>query len=359
MSSKEELYITKDILSRISDLTSARDVEDFQYKLMATLDKLLNAKSLSIYRINEVESTCQILAYLKKNTESKLYHDRPSPNEIQFNCDHIPEDILLAKAYIEKHDAHYTFTDGNKNQLVYPIEGLNGVIGYLSLHIHQLPTVNEFLILNHLLNISNNFHCLLEESQIDKLTGLLNRKTIDDNLHKIHNIIRTKKQSRPKFIKERRDSINNNEYWLSILDIDNFKSINDTFGHIYGDEVLVRLTKLMKKAFRPTDLLFRYGGEEFIIIIKVDTQETAQSTFNRFRESVECYDFPQIGKVTISLGATQIYNTYDVASTIIGHADQALYYAKEHGKNNLSVYESLVASGELILPEHDHDMESF
>ena len=142
------------------------------------------------------------------------------------------------------------------------------------------------------------------------------------------------------------------------MDIYDFKCINDDFGHVYGDEVLVLLSVLMKTAFRPQDLLFRYGGEEFVIIIRAPDLSVASNVVDRFRVTVAEHIFPQVGQVTVRLGATQIFSNNTTAS-IIGQADQALYHAKSNGKNKLFIYESLIESGELKPLGFDDEIELF
>lgn len=215
------------------------------------------------------------------------------------------------------------------------------------------------MVVTSLLSISHNFHSLLEENQKDKLTGLLNRKTFDENINKIQDLLNTKPDT-PQFTgTEKRSPTPATEYWLAILDIDHFKRINDTFGHVYGDEVLLLLSQTMKKTFRSNDLLFRFGGEEFIAIVQVASKQSAEQVFERFRKTIEEFEFPQVGRVTISIGATQIMQQHAIASDIVGRADQALYYAKENGRNSLHFHENLVEQGILQENVEEGDIELF
>jgi diguanylate cyclase (GGDEF)-like protein len=134
--------------------------------------------------------------------------------------------------------------------------------------------------------------------------------------------------------------------WLGVVDIDKFKSINDNYGHLFGDEVLLLVARIMKQTFRGADQLFRFCGEEFVVVLDRATAEGAHIAFERLRAAIEKHAFPQVGKVTISLGYTEI-NPKDAPSTCVERADAALYYAKEHGRNNVRNHEELVAAGEL------------
>ena len=144
-----------------------------------------------------------------------------------------------------------------------------------------------------------------------------------------------------------------------MLDIDHFKRINDNFGHLIGDEVLLMVANLMKNSFRFRDKLFRFGGEEFVVVLKPTGATQAQAIFERFRSTMENHAFPQVGRVTISIGYAQI-RLHDQPSVILDNADQALYWSKEHGRNRVSSYEALLASGELAPPAAiDSDIELF
>ena len=127
---------------------------------------------------------------------------------------------------------------------------------------------------------------------------------------------------------------------LAMLDLDNFKSINDTYGHPAGDEVLGVLAKLMSKTIRRSDLACRYGGEEFAIIMPGAGPQEASTVCERIRESLESIRWPRHPerKVTISIGiaGSQGIAAIDQDKWIV-YADKQLYAAKRSGRNRLSV----------------------
>lgn len=133
------------------------------------------------------------------------------------------------------------------------------------------------------------------------------------------------------------------------MDIDHFKRVNDEYGHLYGDEVLILIANLLESSFRASDRVFRFGGEEFVIMLDSLTLDDAYKAFERFRKTVEEYPFPQVGKITISLGFTHISGGAPVV--VLGRADQALYYGKSNGRNRVCFYDELVAAG-LLQPEN-------
>jgi diguanylate cyclase (GGDEF)-like protein len=135
--------------------------------------------------------------------------------------------------------------------------------------------------------------------------------------------------------------------FIAVADIDNFKLVNDRFGHLYGDEILIHFARLMRETFRAGDLLYRFGGEEFVIVFGVARHQDRQVGLERFRSAVESYDFPSVGRVTTSIGFTAIKGALVPATTLIDRADNAVYYAKRNGRNRVCEYEALVADGSL------------
>ena len=135
--------------------------------------------------------------------------------------------------------------------------------------------------------------------------------------------------------------------FLAVLDIDHFKQVNDRFGHLYGDEILIHFAQLMRSTFRAGDMLYRFGGEEFVVVFAVKRVEDGKEALERFRRAVEAYDFPRIGKITVSIGFTGIQGTGGPVTTLIDRADNAVYYAKRNGRNRVCGYETLVEKGDL------------
>ncbi len=143
------------------------------------------------------------------------------------------------------------------------------------------------------------------------------------------------------------------QQWLAVVDIDHFKLVNDRFGHLYGDEVLILVANILRSSFRSHDRIFRFGGEEFVVLLRSTSLSTAHKVFNRFRKNVEDYYFPQVGQVTVSVGFVSTEQGSPVE--ILGQADQALYFAKENGRNQVRYYDDLVAEGHLQSKQVNND----
>jgi diguanylate cyclase (GGDEF)-like protein len=143
-----------------------------------------------------------------------------------------------------------------------------------------------------------------------------------------------------------------------VVDVDHFKLVNDKFGHLYGDEVLILIANLMTSSFRSQDRVFRFGGEEFVVLLRSTTLDNAQKIIDRFRTNVEAHVFPQVGQVTVSVGFVSI-SPYESPVNILGRADQALYYAKSHGRNQACHYDQLVSGGLLEAAASNDTAEFF
>jgi two-component system cell cycle response regulator len=232
-------------------------------------------------------------------------------------------------------------------QVIYPVaRKADDLTGFLIVR-HDNGDDPKHKLVDGLLKVYQNFLSLLIESQSDKLTGLLNRNTFDENIMRIiGNPI-----SRSSYVHlyagtSRRIPDETFSYWIAIIDIDSFKKINDSFGHIFGDEVLIQMARLLKSSFRSDDLIFRFGGEEFVVILKAPSQQDAESSLERFRLAVQNYSFTHVSQLTVSAGYVQISSS-DVPVVVLGQADQALYYAKKHGRNRTCSYEQLIAEGKI------------
>ncbi len=147
----------------------------------------------------------------------------------------------------------------------------------------------------------------------------------------------TKVYNRKKLILDLQNSINHavvgvTPLSLIIFDIDNLKQVNDRYGHLRGDTVLKDIAKLVESSIRSTDNLYRYGGDEFIIIMQNCDINKAYSTAERLRVLIENYQFDEIGKITSTFGVTEFIESDDI-ELFIKRTDDALYKGKSSNKN--------------------------
>ena len=167
----------------------------------------------------------------------------------------------------------------------------------------------------------------------DQLTQIYNRLKLDEVLG--YELARSRRDKSP--------------LTVAIMDIDKFKSVNDTYGHQVGDSVLINVAQIMQKNIRSTDILGRWGGEEFMLILPNTPIESAEEHCNRLRQIIAQTDFKPVEKVTISMGLATCA-TFMCEKVLIELADNALYEAKENGRNRV-VLAPLVTIGEVMEPE--------
>ena len=164
----------------------------------------------------------------------------------------------------------------------------------------------------------------------------LQKLAITDGLTKLHN-----SRSFYSQLEVEVDRFNRYKHPLSLLllDIDHFKRYNDNFGHLEGDKVLVKISQLIKSCLRKLDTAYRYGGEEFTVILPETSCEEAVLVAERIRNTVQNLNFePENGKtlsITISIGVTQ-YAAEEQLSTFIQRADRAMYLSKQNGRNRVT-----------------------
>ena len=167
-------------------------------------------------------------------------------------------------------------------------------------------------------------HKLIQMAKIDSLTGIYNRRYLDSRL--TEEIERSRRHG--------------NQLSILMLDIDHFKKINDTHGHLCGDYALRKIAELLKELVRTSDILGRYGGEEFCCILPETPIEQAVVLAERCREQIAanqltCTDHQT--RVTISIGVTGLHRD-DSLDSVIKRADDALYQAKRDGRNRICSY---------------------
>lgn len=158
-------------------------------------------------------------------------------------------------------------------------------------------------------------------SVTDPLTGLLNRRYLEERI--AEEIVRSKRH---------RFSLS-----LMMLDVDDFKSYNDSYGHPAGDTALRTVAEILKETLRGADVAARYGGEEFAILLPQTSSEEAAQIGERIRKRIERTEFPQ-RRVTVSIGIASCSNEVDTPRDLISAADVALYAAKNHGRNNVQIF---------------------
>jgi len=228
-----------------------------------------------------------------------------------------PQEHYKYLFHFPNHELMTNIEEMQQNCIVSPLKDKNGVVEYVALSVYDVT--NTILYQQQLIEAKKSFENL---SLIDELTTVYNRRHLLNRL------------------KEEFARYSRNQQLLSFLliDIDFFKSINDTWGHLAGDHVLKMLCQFILLNLREYDVLGRYGGEEFGIILPNTNLDISIQIAERCRKYIETADFIfQQNKisVTISIGAAEANQSIKNIEKLINNADEALYGAKQSGRNKV------------------------
>jgi len=339
-----------DFIEKLAESTRHFDQEEIKKSLLETLDMFSCDSDYQLYRvhINSSVTTLSLIAFEKNHIIETFRNGKKITVLVEYILPSIiksinSHSIVTIPFQNNRGHFHYIYPYYNKE---------NDIFSVLIQDCKNVDSENQRLIHN-LFILYSNYLNLIEKVKRDKLTNLLNRETLDIEITRIlsdvqyNEVVLTKNYSN---INEQREDYEQYTYWLGILDIDFFKNINDTYGHLYGDDVLILVAQLIEKTVRSFDLVFRYGGEEFVVLLKSSSQEIAEKAFERIRKKVENYHFAKIEKLSISIGFTQVSHQSGT-SEIIGNADQALYFAKENGRNQTCCFEDLISHKQITSTE--------
>jgi diguanylate cyclase (GGDEF)-like protein len=341
-----------DLVESLANLSSLRDREALDFALVTLLRQIVPGTLQAVRLLRRVgehgDQRWQTCASLLQG------EDQPTRDRVWVDFNTLP--------HVEDYpDRHMCALSGQMERLLaspsltfFPL-GLPGHVESI-LEIQTpggLEEASEKLVAS-LLKIYRNVQGLLDYGEKDSLTELLNRKTFDGAFIKatLHES-RTRDLAQPD-----RRVVQSGSYWLAVLDIDHFKRVNDSFGHLIGDEVLVLIARLMRASFRLSDQLYRFGGEEFVVLTRCANAEDAHGLLQRFRLLVQAHEFPRAGHITVSIGCAPLMAD-DTPGAGFDRADKAVYYAKGHGRNQVCSYPELVAAGELAEVTADQHAADF
>jgi diguanylate cyclase (GGDEF)-like protein len=344
------------LLKHMVDMTGHRDHTRLDISVISAVQELAGAAQTRVLSIATVRG--------QQFVRSRAVITSGSPARMEAPADHQSASAPIAvcpelKACLARRDtlAERIGADGQRT-LWLPIWIGDKADTCLEI-VHPTPFSSDTLhVIKGIVSVYRNFQNLLDYSERDSLTGLLNRKTFDDQLARMLQTASRDDLPLPQAQERRRRAVSNEKQWLAVVDVDHFKLVNDKFGHLYGDEVLILIANLLQSSFRAHDRVFRFGGEEFVVLLRSTSLDNARRIIDRFRTNVAKHDFPQVGKVTVSVGFVSIC-TSDAPVAILGHADQALYYAKSHGRNQTCHYDELISGGLLATVASNDTAEFF
>ncbi len=335
------------LIGRVADTTEHRDRIAIDNSIARLLLEYLGAGSVTLYGLVEDGSVTRMVrrASVRKDEAQSVVDSVSDLKSLPTSSDDVAwQECVSRREWVgamRANDAHVS---------LFPIEDGNTIVGMLEVLADQPMASRDVALVRGILRILKNQLALLDYGERDTLTGLLNRKTFETRVHHLAASLRQGSGTAP--------PLAGGSSWLGLLDIDHFKAINDQYGHLFGDEILLLVSQLMKQTFRGADELFRFGGEEFIILLQQADEAGARIAFERLRATVEARRFPQSCNVTVSVGYTRV-GPQDVPTTCVERADAALYFAKRHGRNNVRQHEKLVESGELSGDPKEGEIELF
>ena len=333
------------LIHGVAASTAQRDPEQLDHAIGQLLCRFLAARSIALYHLLREEDGSSRTAYRIELSPEGVRKDTiclaqpPTPA--------LSDEIAVCRACVPGRQFVEYPSAAGEILTAFPVHTSNEVARICVVPSSESLSVAQIDMVFGVLRIIENHLALVDYGERDTLTGLLNRKTFESHFEK------TRRRHGSGDSSQSLDPS-----WLAMADVDKFKSINDSHGHLFGDEVLLIISQILKRSFRGADQLFRFGGEEFLIVLDHATETGAQVALERFRAAVEAHTFPQIPRVTISLGYTRVL-LHDVPTLCAERADDALYYAKRNGRNRLCRYEALVAAGDLKPKSEVTDVELF
>jgi diguanylate cyclase (GGDEF)-like protein len=341
-----------ELVDHLAELTGFRDRELLDITLVGALKDLLRPRAVAIYRSVGEPGDERWLTRARLNATDLVATADPNWVDVE-SLPARTADASRLEAFRRQTIVQEPYQ--GHHRALFPVATDRETHGVMEIETDAPMDARDQRLVMSILRIYRNFQGLLDYSERDTLTGLLNRKTFDESFLKALSDPNTTTPGEPTGRRQGREPCG---YWLGVIDIDHFKHVNDNHGHLIGDEVLLLLSRLMRSTFRFHDQLFRFGGEEFVVLLRCAGGEAALHAFERLRTNVEQYAFPQVGRITVSVGLTEL-RPGDTPNSAFERADRAVYFAKSHGRNQVRNYADLIASGDLTETDKVSDVELF
>ena len=338
-----------DLINHIVKISARRDRTEINSAMVDALIELFNPLRATIYRCFSGHNKAVFFPCAGFGPNGPFLRNAYLPD--RQHCHGIDHDPLLQRCRLEASAVLDHLEDGS-HRIVFPIIRRDEASYMIDLTLLDEFSADQRVALMGLIEYFGNHIGLLDYGEGDTLTGLSSRKTFDKHLFELlgqaaSDELLANGNGQPR---RRRGCFGESSHWLAVCDIDHFKQVNDNFGHLIGDEVLIMLAQVMRHSFRFDDQLFRFGGEEFVALLQPTDRLSAQATLERFRSQVADQVFSRVGHVTVSVGFSRLL-PHDTPADAIDRADEALYFAKRNGRNRIDCYEELVANQQLAAKE--------
>ncbi|MEO8152231.1 MAG: GGDEF domain-containing protein [Rhizobacter sp.] len=341
-----------ELVDHLAELTGFRDRDILDVTLVGALRDMLHPRCVTIFRCVGEAGNERWITRARLAEHDAVATADPAWAEVESLP---PLGLFPERLQALKGQATVVDIPAKHSLSLFPVSTDREVVGVMEIETVEPLSDESRRMVGSILRIYRNFQGLLDYSERDTLTGLLNRKTFDESFLKAT----SGPTSVPSLTADgRRHEVSTHRHWLGVIDIDHFKSVNDNFGHLIGDEVLLLLSRLMRSSFRFHDRLYRFGGEEFVVLMRCANEQDAALALERMRSNTASYPFPQVGQITISLGFTEV-KPGDTPSGAFERADKAVYFAKGHGRNQVQSHAELIARGDLEDESKIGDVELF
>lgn len=246
----------------------------------------------------------------------------------------------LLQEIIKSSFVHTLIIDNSNNEVLFnssnfPFNANNENVTILDEEYQKTSDNKYYKCIKETINIGNNNYSKLtyidstrlveytyEKNNIDKKTGILNYEGFSNNLEQLVNKSSTK------------------SCFFAMIDMDNFKALNDTYGHVKGDEILKSFAKLLKNSFRENDLIGRFGGDEFLVATNELSKENLCKRLSYIQNIV--HDKLKKYNITLTVGISEYDNSLSYNNNK-ERVDLALYFGKKNGKNTLTIYEEYMS----------------
>lgn len=223
------------------------------------------------------------------------------------------------------------------------------LLPYMQLQVTISPYLSEHkMVMVSVYDISDLYELKIElqnkMAEIERLNALLEQENervetlaVTDPLTTLYNRLKFDEVFRLMLLRENWEP--NNTFAIILIDIDHFKKVNDTYGHLIGDRILVLVAEALRTTVRVGDIVARWGGEEFIVLIPNVNEKKALIAAEKLRSRIETMEIQQVPQVTASFGVT-LYRKGDTQQQMLQRADEGLYQAKANGRNGIELVPS-------------------
>lgn len=318
----------KNFLLSLENLTDQRDIPALQREFLNLLNGHFAVEEVRLYQLCNINGDQEVLP--SADLAEIYFRECLSGGKLS----PVLQDADLTELIRRSNRKEHIYSTRISNRYYFLIRGYRRLTQILVLNGRDRP-VEKTEDLMTLLRIYRNLFLSLKMMDTDGLTRLLNHQAFEDIMRKF---------SQPRG--QNRMTDGEKRSYLALIDPDRFKRINDTQGHVIGDEVLIHFSNLLRNSFRFSDFVFRFGGEEFAVIVNEMNEKGALKLFEKLLATIREYRFPAIRRLTATIGLTEIIPV-EPHMVNVEKANRALQYGKTNGRDRLCCYEHLIRTGEI------------